>query len=124
VRVAVLVAAVLAGGALAQRGLRLDARGLAVLVARAVQELVVSPPPLLPLVAHAVVEALSWAMVVVLLLLRPQGAAVSAAVTLALVGRASLDTPLGALATALGALTLALAQPRRRASVPGSAAAV
>ena len=88
-----------------------EARGIAVLFARAAERLTSHPLPYLPGLVIAFVEAVSWLLVLSTLLLVVRGRLLAAAVALALLARGGLESPLAAAALALAACALIVAEP-------------
>jgi len=101
-----VVAALVAWGA--TRGSQYDARLWQVLAARSLAELTTDPAPLVVPQLRYAVEVLAWLLAVVVLFSRQRSAWIKAAISAALLSRATTDVPALALCLTLGALLAAL----------------
>ena len=93
---------------LAALGGELEASKSLLLISRSWRELLTNPAPYTPELARVFVEVTRYALVATVLILRPRGPLMSAAVAFGLVAGGALEVPLCAASLVIGALALAL----------------
>ncbi|MCA9618510.1 MAG: hypothetical protein KC731_05805, partial [Myxococcales bacterium] len=85
-----------------------EARGVPLLVARAVEQLLHNPEPYTPAVVRRSLELLRWVLAVALLVAAPRGRMMASVVVLALVATGTLEVPLCAAAIVIAVLALGI----------------